>query len=429
MTLGGPLYFIEPQIVTKRQGVIEKRFGKSTKTLEEILDKLIEVRKNSVKTISNNLRTFKKSVNENRQLTLNIVKTPSQAVKFIIKQCKKTGLKRIDLNKSNTLRVLEPELVHNGFELVHTYNFATSSGNLGIFNNLELGNYWTLRELELENTFQSFNLNRNPMAYSRGLITKATDKKDFIGLLGANVFTATGEIFSVQHLYNITSILIHAKQSFLILTLDKLVSNYEDALFQARCTAMYGLEQIILDLFDEERGQNKSKFRKLKKEKQKKQNDVDNNYQIYKPPKNLHIIILDDSRLNMLGSKHEDLLYCIGCRKCGLHCPRVRAGHQEPLVKKITARELLMDGYLYGPKTAIESGLFDCTLCKSCTTMCPLGIELTDHLLDLRERCQKSDLFSEPHKRIRNNILEVGNAYGSDYTYKTTKNIKTGGQK
>ncbi len=421
LTLGGPVYFIEPRVAGKRRRVVEKRFGQPDEDLELLRQRLFEFRKRSIKNINKNLKKFKGVMKENEHLTLNIVKEPSEAVKYILNENKDQGLSRVDINKSNTLRPLTNELIQNGFEIVDTYNFATASGNLGIFDNLEPGNYWTIRGLELDNALRSFDLNPKPMVYTRQLISKATGNKDFIGVIGANVFSATGEILAVQHLYNISSILAHAKKVFIILTLDKLVDNYSDALFQARCTAMYGLEQIILDLFDSERGKKKSKVPKpgkYHKGPQATRTLKDANYEQYKTPENLHIIILGDTRLDLVGSKYEELLYCINCRRCGLYCPRVRARSEERSMVPLNARELLMDGFLNGPEKAIADGLFDCTLCRACTKLCPVGIELTEHIQELRERCQRADLFSKPHKRIRNNILEVGNAYGSDHAIK-----------
>jgi len=200
-----------------------------------------------------------------------------------------------------------------------------------------------------------------------------------------------------------------------------------DALFQARCTAMYGLQQIILDLFDSELGDSK-KVEQLRKKGEgsiKDQLGMENLLEQYTQPENLYVILLDDSRIELVGTKQEDLLYCIGCRRCGLLCPRLRAYKKNKNLKESsiltsnTARELLLNGYLAGPKQAISDGLFECTLCKSCTELCPVGIDLTGHLQSLRERCQEDDLFAEPHKRIRKNILEVGNAYGTEYTFKT----------
>lgn len=454
MRFGDPIHFIEPNLTSKRLGVIDKRLGKPELKSLELQERLIELRKNSVKNTQKNLRKFTSQVREIENLSLHIVKSPSEAVKYISDMSSEIGLNRIDISRSNTVRGLEPHLLQSGFEVLHTYDYATNSGNLGVFANLAPGYYWSLQGLELENSFQSFNINPEPLVYSRKLISRATSGQDFLGLVSANVFSATGEILIVQHLYNISSILTHAKQSFIVLTLDKLVGNYPDALFQARCTAMYGLEQIILDLFDLERCKNKSEAladmnkgktsRNLSNESQKgkklPKKDAKTNYEQYVPPEGLHIIILDDLRKDLYGSKQEDLLYCIGCRRCAQLCPRVRgSGCQEQkdadedvsvsTTSSLTARELLMDGHLLDPQKAVDEGLFDCTLCRSCSNICPVDIELADHLLALRERCQKGDLFTEPHKRIRDNILKVGNAYGSEHAAKTAVKAKSRGAK
>jgi len=195
----------------------------------------------------------------------------------------------------------------------------------------------------------------------------------------------------------------------------------------------------LLDLFDIERlrgivegkpGKNpkKSKNDSAKKGKKSTSWDAKSEYfDRYTPPENLHVIILDDARTKFIGTKREDLLYCIGCRRCGLHCPRVRVGKQKPKSVKdlsmvsftLTARELIMDGYLYDLETVLDEGLFDCTLCRSCSNICPVGIDLADYLLKLREDCQKKDLFAEPHKRIRKNIKTTGTAYGVEHSIKT----------
>jgi L-lactate utilization protein LutB len=364
---------------------------------------------------------------------------------YIAQQNQKLGLTRVDMNRSNTLRPITQELKKSGSEVIHTYNYAIKSGSLGIYDITEPGQYWTLDKLELDAKFQSFNRNQKPIVYSRELITKATDASEFSGLVGANVIAATGEILEVQHLYNISSILSHAKQSFIVVTLDKLVSSYQDAIFQARCNAMFGLDQILLDLFDIERlrgvvegktdKNSKKKSDRSQKDKKSMSWDAKSEYfDQYKPPENLHVIILDDARTKFIGTKKEDLLYCIGCRRCGLHCPRVRVGKQKPKTVKdlsmvsftLTARELIMDGYLYGLEKVLDEGLFDCSLCRSCSNICPVDIDLADYILKLREECQRKDLFSEPHKRIRKNIQTTGTAYGSDYKIKTSASTPKG---
>ncbi|WP_455393298.1 4Fe-4S dicluster domain-containing protein [[Eubacterium] cellulosolvens] len=443
MKVEAPIHFIEPNLSSKRLGVINKRLGRSELKLHELRERLLELRKNAVKNSQKNLQLFKSNIKDRENISLYIAKNSEEAVRYITTQGEQTGLSRIDVSRSNTVRGLEPGLIQNDFEVLHTYDYAIKSGTLGVFTNLAPGFYWSLQGLELENTYQSFNVSPEPIVYSKRLITKSTSAQSFLGLVGANVFSATGEILIVQHLFNISSILSHAKQSFIVLTRDKLVDDYTDALFQARCTAMYGLEQIILDLFDNERCKDRTgALQNMKKSATGKKSQyethklrMDENFGDYNPPDNLHIIILDDERSELRGSKREDLLYCIGCRRCAQLCPRVRgsgcrtegeAGNSiGSSISALTARELLMDGFLLGPEKAIDEGLFDCTLCRSCSSICPVDIELTDHLLELREHCQKNDLFSPPHKRIRQNILNVGNAYGSKHTIKPNPRAKS----
>ena len=438
----GPIYFIEPELASKRKGVIDKRLGKAEMVSSKLEEQLLDIRKEAVRNTQKNLKIFKSHIKNKNMFPLHMAETPEDVIKYIINQSKrfKPQLRKIAVNHSNTIRNLKPELIRNGFDLWHTYEHAVESGTLGKFSDSTPGQYWTLRNLELNNTFSTFNLNMNPRVYTKEILTGTKADHDFIGLIGANVFTATGKIISVQHMYNISSILSHAKLTFVVLTVDKLVESFADAMFQARCAAMYGLEQIILDLFDVQRIRGKDEIKGKGKSQnaigvgnsRKKMELSEDNYQVYKPPQNLQVILLDDSRSEFIGSKREELLYCISCRRCGLHCPRIRSGADkdgdtkkniEPGTSLLTAHELLMDGFLYGPKLAIERGLFDCTLCRFCSNICPVGIDLTSHLLDLRERCQGDDLFAEPHKRIRNNILEVGTAYGSEYS------MKTGGRK
>ncbi len=447
---GDSIHFIEPDLTTKRRGVAHARLGKVKEiTEQEIEERLLELRKGAVAGTNKNLNKFKKNVKDYGLFNIYIAKTPADVAKYIVKQNQRLGLTRVDMNRSNTLRAITPELTKAGFEVLHTYNYAIKSGSVGIYDITEPAQYWSLGELEFDAKFQSFNRNQRPSSYSKELITKATDDREFIGLVGANVFSATGEILEVQHLYNISSIFNHAKQSFIVLTLDKLVKNYPDALFQARCTAMFGFEQILLDLFDIERlrniveegsavkQKNNSTSKKPKKlDGWKGKSDLFDSYHL---PENLHVIILDDSRTKLIGTNSEDLLYCIGCRRCGLHCPRVRVGKQKPMTVKdlamvsftLTARELIMDGKLYGLEHVVNEGLFDCSLCRSCSNICPVGIDLTEYILKLREECQKKDLFSEPHKRIRKNIQTTGTAYGSEYVIKQGKegSVKPRGRK
>jgi L-lactate dehydrogenase complex protein LldF len=103
-------------------------------------------------------------------------------------------------------------------------------------------------------------------------------------------------------------------------------------------------------------------------------------------PEELHVIFMDNGRTNLLGSEFEEALYCIRCGACLNVCPVYRniGGHAY--------------GSIYpGPiGTVISPVLNDfqewndlvqaSSLCGACHEVCPLGIHLHDHIVNLRSK-------------------------------------------
>lgn len=101
-------------------------------------------------------------------------------------------------------------------------------------------------------------------------------------------------------------------------------------------------------------------------------------------PEELHVVIVDNGRSRILGTKYEPVLHCIRCGCCADFCPVYRT----------------MGGYAYesvytGPIGAVLAPLFDglerhdrlpfaSTLCGACQAECPARVPLADLLLELR---------------------------------------------
>jgi len=102
-------------------------------------------------------------------------------------------------------------------------------------------------------------------------------------------------------------------------------------------------------------------------------------------PDEFHLVILDNGRSDLLGTKYEEILTCIRCGACLNVCPVYRkiGGHAY--------------GSTYpGPIGAVLTPLFDgldkfaelphaSTLCGACRDACPVRIDLPRMLLDLRD--------------------------------------------
>ncbi|HEY3365398.1 MAG TPA: LutB/LldF family L-lactate oxidation iron-sulfur protein [Symbiobacteriaceae bacterium] len=101
-------------------------------------------------------------------------------------------------------------------------------------------------------------------------------------------------------------------------------------------------------------------------------------------PEELHVILMDNGRTNILGSKYHETLYCIRCAACLNACPVYRniGGHAySPVYSGPIGATImpLLDGFANWGDLAQAS-----SLCGACTEVCPVGIHLHDHLVQLR---------------------------------------------
>jgi L-lactate dehydrogenase complex protein LldF len=101
-------------------------------------------------------------------------------------------------------------------------------------------------------------------------------------------------------------------------------------------------------------------------------------------PEAVHLVLLDNGRSGILGTRYRQMLRCIRCGACLNVCPVFRyiGGQSFP-------------GTYSGPMGAVllplQKGLDEagqpskaCSLCRMCTEVCPVRIPLSELLLELR---------------------------------------------
>jgi L-lactate utilization protein LutB len=365
--------------------------------LEDIKVRLKEMRKKSIGNIDVLVNQAIENLNKHPNVKAYYAQKSENAVKQILDSAE--DINSLAYNNSSTVAELILELVRQKqMKLIDSY-----SNDLRLeqedFLRDDISGFWDLPDPEPALVWHSFVDSRRSAA---PFMAAPLSYEPFIGMLGANVISSEGGIFFVQHLRNIAKILSQAEKIFVIAGIDKLVPTNGEALFQARCCATFGYESILSDMFNvsEEEGEKKEDQPAGEDEKKIWYNLID--------PSEVHVILLDNGRKNIMASEFSELFYCIGCRACTLRCPRAKSSSEGYR----SAKDLLFSGFTHGIEHAAEYGLFNCTLCKGCESACPVDIPLASYLSKMRENAISKGLMPETYSRLSSNVREFGTPYG-----------------
>jgi L-lactate utilization protein LutB len=112
--------------------------------------------------------------------------------------------------------------------------------------------------------------------------------------------------------------------------------------------------------------------------------------------KEVHVILLDNGRMQMIKEGFEEALYCIRCWTCDNYCPvHELLGPGMGFGLEIPAfgykgycggRGIILTAFTQGIEKAIDAGLYLCTLCETCVKHCPLEINIPRMIKKLRKK-------------------------------------------
>jgi L-lactate dehydrogenase complex protein LldF len=100
----------------------------------------------------------------------------------------------------------------------------------------------------------------------------------------------------------------------------------------------------------------------------------------------LHVVLLDNGRSKLLAEPdHRAALHCIRCGACMNTCPVFRRSGGHSYETEVPGPIGSILAPVHNPQ-AHSSLPHACTLCGSCSAVCPVRIDLDEQLLKLRER-------------------------------------------
>ncbi|HZB36637.1 MAG TPA: LUD domain-containing protein, partial [Beijerinckiaceae bacterium] len=188
-----------------------------------------------------------------------------------------------------------------------------------------------------------------------------------VGVTGANFLVAeTGTSIIVTNEGNGDLTQILPKTHIVLASIEKLVPTLED------------VAQILRVLARSATGQDMSVYTTLSTGP-RRVGDLDG-------PAAYHVVLLDNGRSAMLGTKFQDMLRCIRCGACMNHCPVYQAvgGHAYgwvypgPMGAVLTPTLIGVDKAGHLPNAS--------TFCGRCESVCPVRIPLPKMMRHWRER-------------------------------------------
>lgn len=210
-------------------------------------------------------------------------------------------------------------------------------------------------------------------------------KKADTGITGANAITAEeGSIVLAHNEGNIFEV-FRKKKHIIITGIDKIYPSIEDAINMLKIICYNATGAFIPSFVEIISGVSKTA-------------DVEKKFfRGVHPPHNVILILLDNKRTEIIKKGHKDLLYCIDCGNCLMHCPMYNTIGNEFAEDKYLGGKGLV--YQSVSSSEVNKKLDYCLTCGKCRKNCPLSIDIPASVRKLRSDnlLEESYLFLKSH--------------------------------
>jgi L-lactate utilization protein LutB len=358
-----PAFIMEPSSLDKRRAYGRAIIAPKTPfspSLEHFRTHVKNIRNAAVADLDSLVMQLSGTLRRLPNIEVVMASDGQQALKAVRLACGTT--RTIAINQSSVVKhELSSGLREGGFRLIDSY-----SGEFSRFED-RFAKYSQLPEAPASQLLASFSASN--LADLRAASIDSSGVKDFVGLLGVNAISArNGTVFFMEHFSNISRVFKQARKLILVVAMEKIVADNEEARLQTVAMGIFGWEIRLLGLG------NKGGDDRLQ--------DIPLVDSSAADPRVL-VIVIDNGRRRLLTGPYRDLLLCIGCRACIRNCPTQQFfGINTGLSPK---------EYLYYFIQGQNGSLDLCLNCGMCRIECPLDIDVSGMIIEARSQ--------RPHKR------------------------------
>ncbi|HIH44992.1 MAG TPA: lactate utilization protein [Candidatus Methanoperedenaceae archaeon] len=200
-----------------------------------------------------------------------------------------------------------------------------------------------------------------------------------IGITGANAITVEEGAVVITHNEGNIFEVARRKKHIVVTSTDKIYPNLEEAMNMLKVLSYNATGATIPSFVEVISGVSKTA-------------DVEKKFiKGVHNPHEVVVIILDNKRSEIARNGFRELLYCIGCGNCLMHCP----------MYNVVGTEYAQDSHLGGRGLAFHSlsngsssdKLKCCLMCGKCREACPVDIDVPKIIRELRSKGISDEVY------------------------------------